>query len=495
MPHSPENTNEAQPPRISPRGRHYKNRARKSKRGLWLSLCCVGLLVVVMGAGGFAAMRLRSNVSTEALNLGSSMEGGKELADGPLDILVIGSDTRTGSNSDYGDSSDSGTGARSDVMMLMQISEDRKKVNVLSFPRDLVTDIPQCKGSDGKTYAAEPDAQINESLTNGGPGCTVATINQMTGINIDHFMLVDFNAVKQLSTVVGGVNVCVNEPIKDEYSGLDIPAGNSEVEGEQALSFLRSRHGFGDGSDTSRIQAQQGFLASLMRKVKDQGTLSNPGKMYGIAEAITQNVTVDQGFTDPATFVSIGKILSGVDLSDIVFATVPTEPSDMDQNRLQLSDQADQVFNTLQKDGSLAGGGDKKSSSASESPSQPETDKTVPVTMSNASGTADRGKDLSSKVEDIGYQNVTYQDLAESSPTTTIQYGAGYQAQAQEIADKFGLASDQVVESAAVSGVSVTVGKDFATGDKIKSEGSSEIVGGAQGQTADQQTCQKAFAY
>jgi LCP family protein required for cell wall assembly len=493
VPQSPETSNEARTPRVDPRGRHYKNRAQKSKRGLWLSLCCVGLLIVVMGAGGFAAMRLRSNVSTEALNLGSGMNGDKELSDGPLDILVIGSDTRTGNNGDYGDQADAEGGARSDVMMLMQISEDHKKVNVLSFPRDLMVDIPQCKGSDGKTYPPSEDTQINESLNNGGPGCTVATINKITGVNIDHFMLVDFNAVKQLSTVVGGVNVCVTRPVKDEYSGLDLPAGHSDVKGEQALSFLRSRHGFGDGSDTSRIQAQQGFLASLMRKVKEQGTLSNPGKMYGIAEAITQNVTVDSGFTDPATFVDIGKILSGVNLSDIVFATAPTEPYVNDENKLQLSAESDQVFKTLQKDGSLADKNDDSSQGGGDEEKK-DIDRSAPVAMTDASGAEGRAKSLSGKVEEMGYSNVTYQDLGQPSESTTIQYAPGYQDQAQEIANKFGVSQDQVVESSAISGIGVTVGQDFTSGDTVKKDDSS-IVGGANGQTADQQTCQQTFSY
>ncbi|WP_245826131.1 LCP family protein [Kocuria massiliensis] len=494
MTHAPETSEDSQATSLTPRGRHYQNRARNSRRGMWLALCCVGLLVVVLGAGGFAAMRLRSNVSTEALNLGDQMNGGSQLADGPLDILVIGSDTRSGNNSNYGSASDEESGARSDVMMLMQISEDHKNVNVLSFPRDLMVDIPQCKGSDGKVYPAEQDTQINESLTNGGPGCTVATINKLTGVNVDHFMLVDFNAVKQLSSVVGGVNVCVNKPIKDEYSGLDLPAGHSDVEGEQALAFLRSRHGFGDGSDTSRIQAQQGFLASLMRKVKSQGTLSNPGKMYGIAEAVTQNVTVDQGFTDPATLVSVGRILSGVDLSKIVFATVPTEPYTYDQNKLQLSADSEQVFKTLQKDGSLADSQDDKSPQPDQS-STASIDRTVPVSMSNASGKQGRAQDLSSNVEHLGYSNVTYQELADSSDKTTIQYPAGYQDQAQELASHFGVGSTEVVETAGLSGISVTVGKDFTSGDTVKKDSSQKIVGGANGQTADQQTCQQAFEY
>lgn len=495
MTHAPETSDDSQTPRLTPRGRHYQNRARTSRRGVWLALCCVGLLVVVLGAGGFAAMRLRSNVSTQALNLGDQMDGGSQLSDGPLDILVIGSDTRSGNNANYGSASDGESGARSDVMMLMQISEDRKNVNVLSFPRDLMVDIPQCKGPDGKVYPAEQDTQINESLTNGGAGCTVATINQLTGVNVDHFMLVDFNAVKQLSSVVGGVNVCVNKPIKDEYSGLDLPAGNSEVEGEQALAFLRSRHGFGDGSDTSRIQAQQGFLASMMRKVKSQGTLSNPGKMYGIAEAVTQNVTVDKGFTDPATMVDIGRILSGVDLSKIVFATVPTEPYTYDQNKLQLSADSEQVFKTLQKDGSLADPTQGQQDPAPKESSSAPVDRSVPVTLSNASGATDRGKKLSSHVEDLGYNNVTYQDLAETADKTTIQYPTGYQAQAQEIADKFGVGSTEVVEAPGLAGVSISIGKDFTSGNTVKKDDSQKIVGGAQGQTADQQKCQQAFEY
>jgi len=275
-----------------------------SKRNRWIALLTACMLVIVVGFGGVFALRMRNNLHTQELNISNYKDG---LENGALDILVIGSDTRKGNNGAYGDENDRNSAARADVMMLLQISKDRKNVSVLSFPRDLMVSVPQCTDPDnGTVYPAEDNVQINESLSRGGAGCTVATISKLTGVNIDHFMLVDFNAVKELSKVVGGVQVCVDAPVDDEYSGLKLPAGTSTVEGEQALAFLRSRHGFSDGSDIGRIQAQQGFLASLLRKVKNEGTLSNPGRLASISEAITQNVTVDKGLGNIGALIGVG---------------------------------------------------------------------------------------------------------------------------------------------------------------------------------------------
>ena len=500
MTQTPTGPDERTTPRLSQRGRHFANGAVVSRQWVWIALCCVCLLLVVMGAGGFAALRLQQNVSTEALNLGGS-SGSAADVEGPLDILVIGSDTRGGENSDYGDSLDQESGARSDVMMLMQISEDRQNVNVVSFPRDLMVSIPECTNPDsGKVFPAADDVQINESLDHGGPGCTVATINEITGVDIDHFMLVDFNAVKELSSAVGGVQVCVSDAIDDEYSGLDIPAGSSNVEGEQALAFLRSRHGFGDGSDTGRIQAQQGFLASLMRKVKDEGTLSNPGKLYDIAEAITQNVTVDEGFADPGTFVGIGRQLAGIDLNRVVFATAPTEPYVYDENKLQLSPDAEQVFETMREGGSLAdGGGEEEPAPEETTPAPAETpDHSTPVSVFNASGETGRDSEVADLVESMGYLTVAPQEGGVEYPGSTVYYSTGYEAEAREIADKFGIPEAQVQPSESYLGVALFVGEDFTEGEKIAQEESEEdpgIVGGAAGQTADQETCQQAFSY
>ena len=136
---------------------------------------------------------------------------------------------------------------------------------------------------------------INAAMAEAGIGCAVDTVNKLTGLEIDHFMMADFNAVKELSNAVGGVEVCISDAVYDPDSQLRLPKGTSTVQGEQALAFLRTRHAFADGGDLGRIKAQQGFLSSLTRKIKDDGTLSNPAKMLEIADVVTQNLTVDDG--------------------------------------------------------------------------------------------------------------------------------------------------------------------------------------------------------
>lgn len=472
--------------------RQYPVRSKKYK---WIAFSCVGLLLLMVGIAGASFVRLRTNIQTDALNLGSAQNA--NLVDGPLDILVVGSDTRSGSNSNYGDENDAASGARADVIMLVQISQDHQNVSVLSFPRDLIVDIPACKAQDGTEYADAKDTQINESLSHGGPGCTVATISSITGVNIDHFMLVDFNAVKALSNVIGGVDVCVTQAIDDSYSGLNIPAGNSSVQGEQALAFLRSRHGFGDGSDTSRIAAQQSFLASMFRKVKAEGTLSNPSQLMNIAEAVTQNVTVDQGLTNPTTLVDLGTMVSDIDLSQIVFATVPHEPYTYNENKLQISDSAQAVFEKLRQDQSLRVEAEP-SASASASPTAPASETaqelllSAPVEVLNGSGSDQQGKHVASLIEQENFTNVTAQNDKSKYASSAVIYPEGYEQEAKKIAEKLGVTEVRV--STSYAAITVLVGEDFKDGDAIAQK-ESKIAGEAQGQTADQVKCQQSFEY
>lgn len=484
---------QGQPPQrvVTPLGRHMSNQPLKSQRIKCIALSCVALLAMVVAFSGFALVRLGSNVQTAEMNIG---ELSSNLASGPLDILVIGSDTRAGNNGAYGTAEDAASGARSDVMMLVQVSEDRSNVNVISFPRDLMVDIPKCTDAEtGEVYPATTETQINESLERGGPGCTVATISNLTGIAIDHFMLVDFNAVKALSSVVGGVEVCVTEPIDDTYSGLKLPAGTSSVEGEQALAFLRSRHGFGDGSDTARIQAQQSFLASLLRKVQAEGTLTNPAMLLNIAEAITQNVTIDKELTNLGNLVSIGTIFAKVDLSKVVFATVPNEPYTYDANKLQLSADSEAFFTKLQNDESLVEPAATASASASES-SAPAAELTysLGVSVTDATGVEDRAEELAPKIEQAGFTSVTTSRSDAVYTESAIYYPYGYEAEAQAIANLFGITS--LTPSDQYVGIAVILGSDLAESDTIEAP-QSEIAAGATGQTADQVTCQQSFSY
>ena len=154
-----------QAPRLRSTGRHMRTSVMTSKRNRWIALLTACMLVIVVGFGGVFALRMRNNLHTQELNISNYKDG---LENGALDILIIGSDTRKGNNGAYGDEEDRNSEARADVMMLLQISKDRKNVNVLSFPRDLMVSVPQCTDPDnGTVYPAEDNVQINESLSRG----------------------------------------------------------------------------------------------------------------------------------------------------------------------------------------------------------------------------------------------------------------------------------------------------------------------------------------
>jgi LCP family protein required for cell wall assembly len=463
-----------------------------------LAWVAAGLAVVIVAGVVFAAVqlfRLQSNVDTQPLNLGTEQAGlPVDLSDDPVQILVLGSDTRTGTdNRGYGAETLSPGAGNSDVMMLLTMSADRENVTVVSFPRDLMVPLPACIDPvSGASHPAQPVGQLNGALHLGGPGCTVAAINALTGLEIDHFMMADFGAVKELSEALGGVEVCVNRPVQDPKSGLDLPAGTSEIQGEQALAFLRTRQSFGDGGDAGRIRAQQSFMASMARKIKDEGTLNNLPKMYAIAEAVTRNLTVDEGLSQPTQLLKLAGRLKEVDLGNVVFVTVPTMAYPPDTNRLAIdTSKAEPLFRDLAADRGVLEEDredptEKPTDSTSGAPQWPFDPAAVPLSVLNASGNPGRGEDVRALLRDKGFAQAESADAA-VSPATQVFHGPGYDAIAAEVAGLFGLGSAQVVPDGTVYGITVAVGEDFATGSRIRGQA---VGGGLSGQTAAQVTCQ-----
>ena len=368
------------------------------------------LLVGVLAFGAYWAFRLQGNISKAALGAGSDKtEAAVNDSNDRMQILILGSDSRDGKNSQYGTSDDATGYGHSDVMMLMDISADNKRVSVVSFPRDLLVDTPKC--TDQKTkkqFPAQQDVMINAAMTEAGIGCAVDTVNKLTGLEIDHFMMADFNAVKELSNTVGGVEVCISDAVYDPDSRLRLPKGTSKVQGEQALAFLRARHAFADGGDLGRIKAQQGFLSSLTRKMKSDGTLSNPVKMLEIADVVTRNLTIDEGLASIPTLLTVGNRLKNIDVGKVAFVAVPTVPAVSDPNRLQVAEPAaSQLFAAMRKDIDLtdptappspsASASPAASASAAPTPSEtaPAYDKALqPVTVANGSGTPARAQEI-----------------------------------------------------------------------------------------------------
>lgn len=432
------------------------------------------LLVGVLAFGGYWFIRLQGNITKASLGAGNSKTEGVNEANGRMQILILGSDTRDGKNAQYGTSDDSTGHGHSDVMMLMDISADNKRVNVVSFPRDLVVDIPKCKDEKTKTeYPAQQDVMINAAMSEAGIGCAVDTINKLTGLEVDHFMMADFNAVKELSNAVGGVEVCISDAVFDPDSKLRLPKGTSKVQGEQALAFLRTRHAFADGGDLGRIKAQQGFLSSLTRKIKDDGTLGNPAKMLEIADVVTRNLTIDDGLASIPTLLTVANRLKDIDVGKVAFVAVPTVPAELDENRLQLAEPASsQLFAALRKDVDLTNPTASPTPSADPGTSPAPTpgataaayDKAAqPVTVADGSGAPARTEEIMASLISGGFTQLA-QLAADPVATTAVYYGADYADVAADVAALLGIPATQVLPTANVTGVQVYLGSDLAGG-------------------------------
>lgn len=344
-------------------GSGHRGRARPSGRKKALMWTGGVLGLVLVGGSAFAYYwydRLYGNINTVDIgDVGSD----KVLADGPVNLLIIGNDVRTGEGNEAYGNRDNVTG-HADTTLLFHVSEDRTNATVVSIPRDLMTKIPDCetKQSDGSTKVvpgSTTTTRFNESYGVNGrdPGCTMRTVEGLAGIEVDHFMMFDFNAVKTLSTAVGGVKVCLEKPIKDLDGGtnLDLPSGESTIQGEDALAFLRNRHGLKNESDLDRIQMQQKFVASMIRQLKED-TLDSPSKMLDVADAATKSLTVDKGIGSPGKLLTLAKELAKIDLKNITLMTLPVIDNPAEPRPVTVVPhpaEAPKLFSILQNDVSL----------------------------------------------------------------------------------------------------------------------------------------------
>ncbi|MDM7891755.1 LCP family protein [Curtobacterium caseinilyticum] len=267
---------------------------------------------------------------------------------GGANILLIGSDTRIGQF----DSAEKVEGARNDVTILVHISQDHQQLTAVSFPRDLKVPIPACTNPEtGTTYPAADHELLNEALGHGGISCVVDTVENLTGLTVPYAGLITFDGVIEMSNALGGVDVCVAKPIDDTYVGLHLAAGQHELAGQDALAFLRSRHGVGDGSDLARISSQQVFLSALLRKVTSDGTLSNPITLYKLAGAALSNMTLSDGLAQTRTLVGLASTLRGMSTSNMLFVQYPVVDDPTDQAHVIVSEEPAHALNVaLQQD-------------------------------------------------------------------------------------------------------------------------------------------------
>lgn len=445
---------------------------------MWTGGTMAFVLVGVGTAGYLILKHLEGNISTT--DVGSAAKNGFS-KDEAFNILVIGTDKRTGKgNGGYGDK---GSVGHADTNILLHVSKDRTNATALSIPRDLIVDVPDCptKQSDGsmKVIPGTQDVRFNTSLGQDGrdAGCTMRTVKEVTGIAPDHFMMADFNAVKTLTSAVGGVEVCLKHAVDDPDSHLKLSAGTHKVEGEQALAFVRTRHSFGNQGDLDRIKVQQQFLGSLMRKMSSGDTLTNPAKLYDLADAATKALTVDQGIKKVSTLKDIALELKKVPPKNITFLTVPVldNPADGKIHKTVIVDpnKAPQVFDTIGSDVSFTEVKKKqqqaKDAEADRLKGPQSAASDVRVRILN--GGAPPGSASQTLTWLQNQQGVSKSENAGNAPAaigkTTLEYAPDQADQARKLAALMGLSGSalkpgkSVTNSQGLPAMTLTLGKDF----------------------------------
>ena len=294
---------------------------------LILQIIGVSLIVVLVSGASVGAVVVNSLTSQIAptIDLTQPTEGPIPqigAIEGGFNILIVGSDTRQGQDG-IGGSAEEETGQLNDVNMLLHVSEDQTNAVAISFPRDMVVGIPECVDEDGdaKGFSTEP---INVALFYGGLDCVAQTVSLLTGLPIQFAGIITFNGVIAMGDAIGGVPVCVTGAINDPNTGITIDqAGTYELKGVDALAFLRSREGVGDGSDLTRISSQQVYLSALVRKLQGEETLADPTKVYNLASAALSNMQLSSSLGNLDTMVSIALALKDVPPDRVTFVQYP----------------------------------------------------------------------------------------------------------------------------------------------------------------------------
>ncbi|MEU0370580.1 LCP family protein [Streptomyces sp. NPDC006283] len=333
------------PPR---RGRRRKKPS--TARRVWTAVAWAAAAMVLVGGSGLGLLWFKLNGNLQGIDINQALgtDRPKNIDNGSMDILVLGSDSRSGANSEYG--ADEGA-ARSDTAMVVHVYQGRKTASVVSVPRDTLVERPKCTGRDGTAVAGAQRAMFNTAYEVGGPACAVKTVEAMSGIRMDHFIEVEFTGFKKLIDELGGVDITTTQPINDTKSHLNLPPGTHTLDGEQSLGLVRTRKSVGDGSDLGRIQLQQAFIKAFINQVKDVGVFSSPKKLLGLADAGTKAITPDSELDSVNELMGFAKGLSALGAEDVDMITMPVKYDPDDPNRvIPVEAGGDQVWRALKRD-------------------------------------------------------------------------------------------------------------------------------------------------
>ncbi len=351
---------------------------------------------------------------------------------GPIDILIMGSDTRQGQGRKYGQQ-DYYVSAHSDTTLLAHIYEDRKRVLVVSIPRDTIVRIPECTNSEGKVFPPIT-TRFNYAFTQGGPGCTVKTVESITGITIEHFAVLDFRGFTSVVNALGGVEVCIPEDVNDNKSKLFIKAGLQTLNGEDSLAYVRTRYGLGDGGDISRIERQQDFLKSMVRKITSSQVLLDPIKLFRTLSEVAKSLTTDPGLGSVEKMTSLARSIAGIDPSKIRFMTAPISTNPKDRNTVVFSTiEATKLWNALVND---QGYNEPIELTEDQIPDVPVN--TVSVTVLNGTSIPGAASEAASRLADAGFKIAATRNAPEAVEESYIRASENQLPQARTLAKALG---------------------------------------------------------
>ncbi|MFD3537405.1 LCP family protein [Streptomyces sp. NPDC058664] len=478
--------------RAAARRRAKKTGKRKALR--WVAITLSLLILGTAGAGYLYYEHLNGNIRSGDRAGGDS--GVKKtppnaLGDTPLNILLIGSDSRAdaknvalGGGKNLRDSK-----PLADVQMLFHVSADRKNASVVSIPRDTIVRIPECKSEDGsETFPSTTNQPINETLGRGGPGCTLTTWESLTGVYIDHWIMVDFAGVVAMADAVGGVPVCVKTGVSDHPtrlqpggSGLKLPEGTHEVKGKQALQWLRTRHAF--GSDQNRAKAQRMYMNGMFEKLQNQNAWTDTGRLMSLAETATNALQVSQDLDTVKKLFDLSMQLKNVKLDRLTTANIPTAQWSQDTNKNVLVEQsAEKIFRMLRDDVAFDKNGDPAGTKKPTAPAKPKATAEAPgslaVTVVNGTGSdaepavEGRAGAVAEILQGKGFTQAESSKEGGNRKDTVVTYPKADadqgKANAQSVAKALGLPDSAVRADTKAEDITLIVGSDWREGTVYK---------------------------
>ncbi|WUQ39371.1 LCP family protein [Streptomyces sp. NBC_00234] len=448
-----------------------------------------GISVLVLGAGGIGHAIVSSlETGIDRVDAFKDMKNRPRAGHG-LNLLLVGTDGRDKITPAEKKKYKLG-GAPchcTDTIMLVHLSADKGRASVVSLPRDSYAEMPaHTDGTTGEKHAGHP-VKLNAAYAEGGPNLTVRTVERMTGVKIDHYVEADFTSFMKTVDTLGGVKICTARPMKDSYTGLDLPAGTHELDGGQALQYVRSRHIDG-AADLGRMQRQQKFMAALIKQTTSSGVLLNPVKFQQVVSSMLSSVRADTGF-GTEQMLALGKAMRGFTPASSEFTSVPIENPSFPVKGIGSTVKWDakkskKLFQALREDKPLAPARPKqpKATLVDVSPQQ------IRVQVYNGTPKDGLGKDVDAALRGTGF-NTTRAPLngdLRDLKRTLVTFDPRWDRSAKSLATALPGCELKAVKGQGAT-MKVTAGSDYRSVQRVKAESPQQGEFGAV--TGDEVVC------